>query len=100
MTPHPRCSGPPPSYLGYPLPRGEGGDPAKRESRVGVFFKAVGRRGRLLLALLLCWLSCLTLVDVKASAGSSSGQAVSDARELLDQLNNSTIDPSQVYVLR
>ena len=100
MTPHPRCSGPPPSYLGHPLPRGEGGDPAKWERRVRGFFKAVGRGGRLLLALLLCWLSCLTLVDVKASAGSSSGQAVSDARELLDQLNNSTIDPSQVYVLR
>jgi len=52
MTPHPRCSGPPPSYLGappkgsgrrvgHPLPRGEGGDPAKRESRVRGFFKAV-----------------------------------------------------------
>src|SRR6516162_8330742 len=28
ITPHP------PSYLGHPLPRGEGGDPAKRESQV------------------------------------------------------------------
>jgi hypothetical protein len=38
ITPHP------PSYLGHPLPRcprGKGGDPAKRESRVRGFFKAV-----------------------------------------------------------
>ena len=34
MTPHP------PSYLGHPLPMGEGGGPAKRESRVRVFFRA------------------------------------------------------------
>jgi uncharacterized protein (DUF1697 family) len=34
MTPHP------PSYLGHPLLRREGGDPAKRESRVRGFFKA------------------------------------------------------------
>jgi len=36
MTPHPL------SYLGHPLPRGEGGDLAKRESRVRGSFKAVG----------------------------------------------------------
>jgi dihydropteroate synthase len=36
-TPHP------PSYLGHPLPRGEGGDPAKRESRARGFFKAENR---------------------------------------------------------
>ena len=34
ITPHP------PSYLGHPLPRGEGGDHAKRESRVRGFFSA------------------------------------------------------------
>src|SRR6516164_8623953 len=64
---------------------------------------AVRRPGRWLvlpLALLVCCLSSLTPESARASGGRSLAQPVSDPRELLRQLNNATIDPSQVYALR
>jgi len=54
----------------------------------------------LLPAFLLCCLSCLTPGSVRASGGRSPVPPVSDPRELLDQLNSATIDPSQIYALR
>ena len=64
---------------------------------------AVRRPGRWLvlpLALLVCCLSSLTPGNAKASGGRSPAQPVPDPRELVRQLNNATIDPSQVYALR
>src|SRR5262245_59767675 len=52
------------------------------------------------LALLVCCLSSLTVGNARASGLRGPAQPVSDPRELLRQLNNATIDPSQVYALR
>ena len=52
------------------------------------------------LAVLLCCLFCLTFENLRTSGAGSSVQPVSDPTELLHQLNNATIDPSQIYALR
>jgi hypothetical protein len=52
------------------------------------------------LAFLVWCLSSLNLGNARASGGSSATQPVSDPHELLRQLNNATIDPSQVYAVR
>jgi hypothetical protein len=60
-----------------------------------------GRRlGRSLPLPLAFLLSCLTFGNMRASGGRSPVEPGPDPRELLHQLNNASVDPSQVYALR